>query len=101
MPKIKGLSDEQVRFIGLTIRSHFPKSEIIIFGSRVTGKYKKYSDIDVCIKADSPLNLAQWSKLEEAFADSDLELVVDLSDYHLLTEDFQKHVLQTGISVGS
>lgn len=99
MTKIKGISQEDENFIFRTIQSYFPKAEIIIFGSRISGKCRKYSDIDICIKADSPLNLATWSKLEETFANSDLEWIVDLSDYHLLTDDFRKHVLDTGAKV--
>lgn len=96
---IKGLTQEHETFIIQTIKNFFPKAEIIVFGSRITGKHKKYSDVDICIKADKALDLSKWSQMEEVFAESALTVLVDISDYHLLTEDFRKHVLNTGVPV--
>lgn len=97
MTKIQGLSEDDECFVVSTIKRFFPHSEIILFGSRQAGTQKKYSDIDLCIKNEKTLSLSAWSHMEEVFAESDLPFLVDISDFHLLTEDFQKHVLETGI----
>ncbi len=93
---IRGLSKEHEKLIFDTIKFFFPKAQIIVFGSRIAGNHKPFSDIDISLKDTHPLALAKWSQMEEVFAESDLTVMVDLSDFHLLTEDFQKHVLSTG-----
>lgn len=96
MNKIQGLTENEEEFIIQTIQSFFPDAEILLFGSRRNHTYKDFSDVDICIKDKSPISLSKWSELEEIFAESELKVLVDLSDYHLLAGDFQKHILDTG-----
>ncbi|MBP6219347.1 MAG: nucleotidyltransferase domain-containing protein [Oligoflexales bacterium] len=96
---LKGLTQEQTDFLVKTIRGSFPGVEILAFGSRVHGTPKKYSDLDICLKDAQALNLGQWAKLDEVLAESSLPILVDISDYHLLSEEFRQHVLKTGVSL--
>ena len=34
--------------------------------------------------------------LEEVFSESDLPILIDISDYHLISEDFRKHIDEVG-----
>ena len=55
-----------------------PDREVRAFGSRVTGKAKPFSDLDLAIMGDEPLSLETRARLEEAFSESDLPWKVDI-----------------------
>jgi len=58
-----------------------PDREVMAFGSRVTGKAKPFSDLDLAIMGDEPLSLETRSRLEEAFSNSELPWKVDILDW--------------------
>ena len=68
---------------------HLPDAVVWVFGSRATGKAKKYSDLDLCIKAREQLSLNVMSALAEDFSESDLPWKVDLVDWHSISEAFR------------
>ena len=68
-----------------------------VFGSRVTGKAKRLSDVDIFYSDDIPFNLVD--KIEENLAESDLPYKVDLVDFHNCDHDFQKIMLQNFIAI--
>lgn len=94
---IPGLTPQQSSLVIETIQHYFPDASILFFGSRVTGKHKKTSDLDVCIKQKSFLDLANWSKLEEDFSQSDLPFKIDLIDWNRVTPEFQSLILKNSI----
>ncbi len=59
-----------------------PSTKIWVFGSRATGRARRYSDLDLAIDAGRPLTLDEIAGLSEAFSDSDLPYKVDLVDWH-------------------
>jgi predicted nucleotidyltransferase len=83
-------------FILGILRKNFPNAKIFVFGSRVRGDHKQYSDLDICIDVGGPIPLGAWSSAEESFSQSDLLYKVDLTDWHRITEDFRKVVIAEG-----
>ena len=69
-----------------------PNREVRVFGSRVTGKAKPFSDLDLAIMGDEPLPLETRARLEEAFSESDLPWQVDVLDWALADNDFLYHI---------
>lgn len=59
-----------------------------LFGSRITAKAKKFSDIDLLYFEDIPNEIIL--KLSEEFEESDLPYLVDLVDYNKCDDDFKK-----------
>ncbi len=53
-----------------------------MFGSRATGRARRYSDLDLAIDAGRRLSLDELAELAEAFSDSDLPYKVDFIDWH-------------------
>ncbi|VEI47079.1 DNA polymerase subunit beta [Actinobacillus equuli] len=74
-----------------------PEYEVWAFGSRVTGKVKSYSDLDLAIITDNPLSLARHAELVEAFSESDLTWKVDIVDWALTSENFREIIKQNAI----
>ena len=67
-------------------------AEVYVFGSRAKDTARKYSDLDLLIKADQAINYLSLSQLEEAFSESDLPYRTDIIDWHTVNEDFKKHI---------
>lgn len=86
-----------------TLQKHVPKYEVWAFGSRAKKTAKKHSDLDLCIKADQPLDFKARAKLEEDFGESDLPWKVDVVDWATTSESFRqiierdKVVVQEGV----
>lgn len=99
MSSVRGISLEDLDWIVKQIQSFFPDAHIIAFGSRVYGKPRLYSDVDICIQDKAPLNLSKWSQLDEVFENSELKFIIDLSDYHLLTSEMQQLVTSSGLQL--
>ena len=69
-----------------TILKKYPYT-FYAFGSRVRGKEKKLSDLDVCFIEDIPGHII--SHIEEDFENSDLPYKVDIVNWHVCDESFQ------------
>ncbi len=69
---------------------HVPDREIRVMGSRVTGPAKPFSDLDLVIMGDEPLELRTIGQLREAFDESDLPFAVDLVEWASASEGFRQ-----------
>lgn len=67
--------------------------QIFVFGSRATGKAKKFSDYDIGIIGKKPIAWKTLSLAEEAFEESDFPFKVDLVDFSLVSDKFRKIAL--------
>jgi len=63
--------------------------EVRAFGSRVTGKARRFSDLDLVVQAEGRLADARLDALRDAFAASSLPVRVDVVDWHALSESFR------------
>ena len=83
------------KFIKETIfRFLDPKQyQAFIFGSRATGKAKKYSDYDIGIIGKKPIPSATKVLIEEALEESDLPYKVEIVDFTQVPEKFKKIAL--------
>lgn|GEM_PF-1104263 len=79
---------------GLTVKpilkEYVPVCEIRVFGSRITGRIKKYPDLDLVIAGREKLNSKTMELLKETFEESDLSFRVEVLDCGKVSEDFKK-----------
>ena len=80
---------EQVREI---VKRHLHAGEVFAFGSRVNGRAKKFSDLDLMIKTAATLPWRTLAALRESFEASDLPIAVDVVDWSTCTERFRSLV---------
>ena len=66
-----------------------PEVEARVFGSRVAGGHKEYSDLDLALVGRGKLPAEVMESLREAFAESDLPFRVDILDWHAVSEEFR------------
>ena len=78
-----------------------PDREVRVFGSRVTGKAKPFSDLDLAVMGDKPLPLETRARLEEAFSESVLPWKVDVLDWAQADADFQRIIQILAVNLRS
>ena len=84
------LSSEYRRLVLDLLRANLPQRvRAWVFGSRATGRARRYSDLDLAIDAGRPLTLDETARLAEAFSDSDLPYRVDVVDWHAIDDRFR------------
>lgn len=73
-----------------------PEAEIIVFGSRIHGTAKPWSDLDLAIKAESALDWKMLEEIKEAFQDSELPFRVDVLDWNDIMDAFCEAIEGSG-----
>jgi uncharacterized protein len=77
-------AEHQQLVLELLARLLPPSARVWVFGSRATGRARRYSDLDLLIDAGRPLSLDEAALLREAFEESDLPYGVDIVDWHAI-----------------
>lgn len=67
-----------------------PDTDAWAFGSRVTGRARRYSDLDLALQSTAPLDPGRLAGLSEALSQSDLTIKVDLIDFLSATPAFRE-----------
>lgn len=83
------LRPDHLQMVRDILRKNVPGLPVWVFGSRATGKAKKYSDLDLAIFSDKPLTFAVLGRLGEDFSESDLPFRVDVVDWASASEEFK------------
>lgn len=63
------------------LQNRIPGKEVWAFGSRVKGTAKPYSDLDLAVITEVPLELEVFGTLKEDFSESNLPFKVDVVDW--------------------
>jgi len=85
---------EYLAIIKNILQKHLPATaKIGVFGSRVTGKARKYSDVDLLIDlSEKPVPMAILAQLATDFEESDLPFKVDIVDWNTISDEFRKYI---------
>jgi predicted nucleotidyltransferase len=73
--------------------------DILVFGSRVTGTHQKFSDLDLCLKADKPIDRHVLGQFRTKFSESNLPYTIDLIDYHAIDKSFRDLIMRDAIDL--
>ena len=69
---------------------YVPEREVWVFGSRVNRENKKFSDLDIAIIGETPIEPLRLALLEDDFSESDLPFKVDIIDWAVTSDSFRK-----------
>jgi type I restriction enzyme S subunit len=69
-----------------------PDTSVWVFGSRATGAARRYSDLDLALAGNAPLDLGMLGRLGEVLAESDLTIKVDLVDLLTVDPNFRRRI---------
>ena len=94
------LPADHTRLVLSILRAHLtPSTQAWVFGSRATGRARRYSDLDLAIDAGRCLTLDEIGRLTEAFSDSDLPYRVDLIDWHDIDDRWRRMIAAERMSL--
>jgi type I restriction enzyme S subunit len=74
---------------------HVPNVEVLVFGSRATGKARKYSDLDIVLVVEKILPLTVLAALEAALEESELPFKVDVVEFASVAPHFRSIIEKT------
>jgi len=86
------LSPAHTVLIKQILKKELPNHEVAVFGSRVNGMAKPYSDVDLVVISKEGLDKNKLWELREAFEESDLPFSVDVLDWNRLSKSFQDNI---------
>ena len=84
------LSQAQLECVRRILQQHAPGIEVRVFGSRVKGTARRFSDLDLALVASSKLSWKQLEALKNAFSESDLPILVDVVDWWAISDSFRE-----------
>ena len=87
--RVLAVSADHLRIVCDILQRLIPHCQVWAFGSRVTGTHKDYSDLDLTIIADAPLDITTIANVSDAFSQSDLPYKVDLVEWATTSETFR------------
>ena len=92
-------SPEELITVKKILTQHVPGLEVRVFGSRVNGSAKPYSDLDLAIVAKDKIPQEVFIELKESFQESSLPFRIDVLDWHRISPEFKKIITQKYILI--
>ncbi len=86
------LESEYLKIILDIVAKHELTKAVYVFGSRARGDHKKYSDLDLAIKNETPLPAQTLVKMKDDFENSQLPFTVDVIEWSKITPEFKKNI---------
>ena len=83
-------SEKELEIIKNIIKKYLPNCEVRVFGSRITKKFKKFSDIDMALVSPNKIDTLALAHIKLDFEDSDLPYRVDILDWNTISPEFKK-----------
>jgi predicted nucleotidyltransferase len=93
------VSETELAIVRAILERVAPGREVWAFGSRVTGRAKKFSDLDLTIVGEKPIPPGVMAELADAFSESDLPWKVDVVDWATASERFRGIVKESHVEL--
>ncbi|MBN1972950.1 MAG: nucleotidyltransferase domain-containing protein [Sedimentisphaerales bacterium] len=84
------LEEQYLDEIKQILADKVPDCEVRVFGSRIEGKAKKFSDLDLALVGKDKLDWRKIELLKDAFSASDIPIIVDVIDFNAISDEFRK-----------
>ena len=78
------------------LAEHVPGVEVRAYGSRVSGTARNHSDLDLALLAEEIIDRRTLEAIKDAFSESDLPFMVDVLDWHAVSDSFRQAILGRG-----
>ena len=93
-PLSLGLAPQDLSALLAILHRYIPEGEVWAFGSRVRGTARPFSDLDLVIVKDQPLDVQTRAELKYDLSESNLPIKVDLVEWARTDPSFQDLILQ-------
>lgn len=92
-----GLAPQDLSSLLDILERYIPKREVWAFGSRVKGKARPFSDLDLAIIESEPLDLQQRAELHYVLSESNLPIKIDIVEWARVTPSFREIIQENHI----
>lgn len=86
------LADSHLQILRRILENHVPDCEGWAFGSRICGRAKPFSDLDLAIVSPQGVSVRRLALLAEAFEESDLPIRIDILNWQTTSPSFQERL---------
>ncbi len=76
------------------IHKYIQNCEIRVFGSRITEKFKPYSDLDLAIVSQEEIDWITIEKIKEECQESMLPYRIDVLNWNTISKEFKEIILK-------
>ncbi len=83
---------EQLEIVCEILDDYLPTREVMAFGSRTTDTAKPYSDLDLAVMGEKPVDFNTLALLKDAFSESDIPFRVDILQWSRINPEFKKTI---------
>ena len=97
--RIKGLNAFEEEVIKDILKPFFAVYDFYYYGSRVKGDFRSLSDLDILSKGKTPMLPDDCDTLKELFDASNLPFIVNIVDFHLISNTFYNDIKKDLVSV--
>lgn len=91
------LPTHYLRQVRAILRENLPGAEVWAYGSRVNGDHYDASDLDLVAHlpetSEKPKRFSALVEVKEAFAESDLPIIVQIVDWNAIPQSFRNEIL--------
>lgn len=81
------------------LRRHVPTRRVVVFGSRATGRSKRFSDLDLAILGEVPVPSSLLAALADEFDESTLPFKVDVVDWATISPSFREIIARDAVTL--
>ena len=94
-----GLKERDIKYITESIKAFSEIKEVVLFGSRAKGKFKKGSDVDMAIKGEDITHSTVTSLSHLLNEEKPLPYYFDIVHYEKIKEpELKEHIDRVGIA---
>jgi uncharacterized protein len=86
------LSPDHLAEVRRILVQDIPLCKVLAFGSRVTGRARPNSDLDLLVLGSEALDWRRIERIKDAFSESDLPFLVDVLDGHDLSPEIRQAI---------
>jgi predicted nucleotidyltransferase len=91
------LNERSLQTVLAILAELVPDCDVWAFGSRATGRSQEFSDLDLVLRCETPLDWKRIEALKDAFSQSDLPISVDILDWHTISESFRAIIIDNHV----
>jgi uncharacterized protein len=96
-----GLSSEDLATLLAILDRYIPRAEVWAFGSRVQGTARPFSDLDLVMVQDAPIDAQTKAELRYALSESSLPIKIDLVEWSRTQPAFREAIRENYVQLKS
>ncbi len=88
------IAPQHLEIVTDILRRHLPDREVWAYGSRVTGRSWRYSDLDLVALGDFPIGAMLMDNLLNDLSETLLPYIVELKDWRRIPQHWRDEILR-------